>query len=456
MQSIPRMDATSSKNDLIWNYFLTLFMAALRTVVWVALVFALTGPLLAQESEPNLSDQVKAWVRRLDSDTLEERDRAEKKIIELGHESLEHLPQVKPNTAAETKARLQRIRTILEKARADSAAKASKITLSVKDKPFTEIIGAIEEQTGNKLVDYRRNFGQNADATKVSVDWEEVPFWEALDELFAKTGLEAYHYAGQPSVLAFVARQSSGNTKNPLVRTSEIFRFEPTRIESFLNLSDTAQRGTFMNLQVAWEPRATPIVIKMPLDQLKIEDENGKSLVSADSEGSLDTEVLQGVSAVDIQLPLGGVDRTSQKIAKLKGQVVALLPGRVETFTFDKLEKSRNVKDTRGAIEVIFEAFRQNGDIYEASIMLRVLNDQGALESHRGWVYNNEAYLEGRNGERVDIAGFEETYRDVDSVGLSYKFVLEREASDYQFVYRSPASIISLPVSFELTDIPLP
>ncbi|RCS52775.1 hypothetical protein DTL42_08035 [Bremerella cremea] len=422
----------------------------------MGLVFALAGPIFAQDAEPSLSDQVKAWVRRLDSDTLEERARAEQKIIELGHESLDFLPQVKPNTAAETKARLQRIRTILEKARADNAAKASKITLSVKDKPFTEVLAAIQEQTGNQLVDFRRNFGQNADATKVTVDWKEVPFWEALDELFAQTGLEAYHYAGQPGVLAFVGRQAATNEKNPLVRTSEIFRFEPTRIESFLNLSNPEQRGTFMNLQVAWEPRLTPIVIKLPLDQLQIEDENGKSLVSGASEGSLDTEVLQGVSAVDIQLPLGGVDRTSQKIAKMKGQMVALLPGRVETFTFDKLEKARNVKDERGAIEVIFEAFRPNGDIYEASIMLRVLNEQGALESHRGWVYNNEAYLKGPNGERVDIAGFEETYRDVDTVGLSYKFVLEREASDYEFVYRSPASIISLPISFELTDIPLP
>ncbi|PQO36678.1 hypothetical protein C5Y97_11855 [Blastopirellula marina] len=431
-------------------------MDALRTVAWAGLVFALTGPLYAQDAEPSMADQVKAWVRRLDSDTLEERDRAEQKIIELGHKSLDYLPQVKPSTAAETKARLQRIRTILEKARADAAAKSSKVTLTAKDKPFPEVIAAIQEQTGNQLIDYRRNFGQNADATKVTVDWKETPFWEALDELFAQTGLEAYHYAGQPGVLAYVARQSGTNEKNPLVQTSEIFRFEPTRIESFLNLSNPSQRGTFMNLQVAWEPRVTPIVLKLPLDQLQIEDENGKSLITEGSEGSLDTEVLQGVSAVDIQLPLGGVDRTSQKIAKLKGQMVALLPGRVETFTFDKLEKARNVKETRGAIEVIFEAFRPNGDIYEASVMLRVLNDQGALESHRGWVYNNEAYLKGPNGERVDIAGFEETYRDVDTVGLSYKFVLEREASDYQFVYRSPASIISLPVSFELKDIPLP
>ncbi|WP_146115564.1 MULTISPECIES: hypothetical protein [Pirellulaceae] len=419
-------------------------------------MLALAVPLYAQDAEPTLSDQVKAWARRLDSDTLEDRQRAEREIIELGHPAIEYLPQVKPNTSAETKARLQRIRTILEKARADSAAKASHITLSVQDKPLADILGAIQEQTENKLVDYRQNFGQRADTTKVSVDWKDVPFWEAVEELFSKANLEAYHYAGQPNVLAFVARQSPANKTNPLVRTSEIFRFEPTRVESYLNLASTDQRGTFLNLQVAWEPRVEPIVIKLPLDQLKIEDENGKSLIADEQMGSLDTEVLQGVSAVDIQLPLSGVKRDSQKIAKLKGDMVALMPGRIETFTFDKLETARNVKDTRGTIEVVLEAFRRNGDIWEASILLRLLNEQGALESHRGWVYNNEAYLQGPDGERIDIAGFEETYRDVDTVGMSYKFVLEREVGDFQFVYRSPASIISLPVSFELTDIPLP
>ncbi|MBI1249475.1 hypothetical protein GC197_16745 [bacterium] len=432
-------------------------MVALRTILWVAVVIALANPIFAQPPEPSFSDQVKGWVRRLDSDALEDRERAERKIIELGHQALDLLPTVKPTTSAETKARLQRIRTILEKARADSAAKASRITLTMKDKPLTEVLAAIQEQTENKLVDYRSNFGQRATGETVSVDWKDVPFWEAVNQLFQEHGLEAYHYAGQPNILAFVASQNQSGKPNALVRTSEIFRFEPTRVESFMNLMDQSQKGTLLNLQVAWEPRVEPIVIKLPLDQLKVEDEEGKSLVGDDQQqGSLDTEVLQGVSAVDIQLPLGSVQRKSQKIALLKGEMVALMPGRVETFKFDKLETARNVKDTRGSIEVVFEAFRRNGDIWEASIMLRLLGEQGALESHRGWVYNNEAYLEGPNGEKIDIAGFEETYRDVDTVGMSYKFVLEREPADFTFVYKSPASIISLPIAFELTDIPLP
>src|SRR5690606_16092482 len=106
-----------------------------------------------------------------------------------------------------------------------------------------------------------------------------------------------------------------------------------------LNLSNRAQRGTFLNLQVAWEPRTNPIVLKLPLDQLEVVDEAGNDLVGDGQggerrAGSIDTQVLPDVSAIDINLPLSNVSRDSQKIARLTGQLEALLPGRLETFTF--------------------------------------------------------------------------------------------------------------------------
>ena len=449
-------------------------MDALRTTIWVGVLLALAAPLPAQEEPPTpavdssapaeappVADQVKAWARRLDADTLQERQRAEEKLLELGPAALAHLPEIQPNTAAETKARLERIRGVLEKQRADSMAKASKLTLSVKDVPLAQVVEAIEQQTGNRLIDFRRNFGQQAATNQVSVDWNDKPFWPAVDELLAQAGLEAYHYVGQEGVLAYVGRQAGNQETNPLVRYSEIFRFEPTRVESFLNLSNRAQRGTFLNLQVAWEPRTNPIVLKLPLVQLEVVDEAGNDLVGDEQgggrrAGSIDTQVLPDVSAIDINLPLSNVSRDSQKIARLTGQLEALLPGRLETFTFDNLETARSVRQAKAGIEVVLDSFRRNGDIWEARILFRVPNEQGALQSHLSWFYNNEAYLTGPDGERINHAGTEEYDRDVDMVGISYKFVTEHEAGDLELIYRSPASILTLPVTFELTDIPLP
>lgn len=460
---------TFSKNLYSQQKILAIDMDALRTTIWVGVLLALAAPLPAQEETPApaanssgpaqalpVADQVKAWARRLDADTLQERQRAEEKLLELGPAALAHLPEIQPNTAAETKARLERIRGVLQQQRADSVAKASTLTLSVKDVPLAQVVEAIEQQTGNRLIDFRRNFGQQAEATKVSVDWNSKPFWPAVDELLAQAGLEAYHYVGQEGVLAYVGRQAGSAETNPLVRYSEIFRFEPTRVESFLNLSDRSQRGTFLNLQVAWEPRTSPIVLKLPLDQLEVVDESGNNLVGEQRSGSIDTQVLPDVSAIDINLPLGNVSRDSQKIARLKGQLEALLPGRLETFTFDNLETARSVRQAKAGIEVVLDSFRRNGDIWEARVLFRVPNEQGALQSHLSWFYNNEAYLTGPDGERINHAGTEEYDRDVDMVGISYKFVTEHEAGDLELIYRSPASILTLPVTFELTDIPLP
>ena len=56
----------------------------------------------------------------------------------------------------------------------------------------------------------------------------------------------------------------------------------------------------------------------------------------------------------------------------------------------------------------------------------------------------------------MEVAGYEQYQGDIDSIGISYQFVLEQEVANYQLVYKTPASMVTLPVKFELKDIPLP
>jgi len=406
----------------------------------------------AQDSPDELAEMVEILTLDLDGDTLKQREGAEKKLIQLGPSVLDHLPPDNERTPAEMKARLERIRTVLEKVKADNAAKSTKVNLTLKDKPFTEVIAAIEKQTGNQFFDYRQNAGQQAATKTISVDWKDVPFWQATDELFSKAGLSPYHFSGTPGILAY---QNGGMHSTKGVYYGEIFRFQPTRIEAYRNLLSGEDSNLYLNLQISWEPRVQPIVIEMPVDSLSIQDESGNELLS-NRQGSLDTEIIRGVSAIDIQMPLGQVSRSSQMVKKLQGEVTALIPGRIESFEFNQLKTARNVRIDRGAIAIVLESFSANGDIWEANISVRLLDEQGALQSHRGWIYNNEAYLLGPNDERLEYAGIERTYEDVDTVGMSYKFVLDQGVDQYKFVYRSPASMVSLPVQFEMTDIPLP
>ena len=351
------------------------------------------------------------------------------------------------------KARLERLRTVLEKKAIDQLTEATHVTLTVKDTPLSEVLKEIENQTGNRFFDFRDNFGQQGSDPKVSLDVNNGLFWEVADQVFDDAGVKAYHFSGRDNVLAFLARPENDALAKDRVSYADVFRFEPTRIEAGRNLQAADGGNMLLYLQIAWEPRISPVVIKMPLSELSVTDDQGTELLGQKT-GSIDTEV--NGSSVDLTIGLTAAERSSNQIDKITGTIEALVPGGIETFEFDKLQVARNVEQERGGMKVVLEGFFKNGDLYQARVLLKFEEASEAFESHRGWVFSNEVYLLGPDGEKVEVAGYEQYQGDIDSIGISYQFVLEQEVANYQLVYKTPASMVTLPVKFELKDIPLP
>jgi hypothetical protein len=133
-----------------------------------------------------------------------------------------------------------------------------------------------------------------------------------------------------------------------------------------------------------------------------------------------------------------------------------VLPGRVERFEFDTMPSAMRVGQRRAGVVVTVQDVRATEDAHE--VFLRVAFDEAhnALESHRGWIYRNDAYLIDTAGQRLDPRGVRITSQDADAVGLAYTFSVSRPLADYRFVYETPSLLIRLPVSYELTDIDLP
>jgi len=151
-------------------------------------------------------------------------------------------------------------------------------------------------------------------------------------------------------------------------------------------------------------------------------------------------------------------DRTVKQIASIKGKLEAVCLGRVESFEFADIDKLKAAELERGGATVTVDSCRKNGDIYDISMRVRFDRAANALESHRGWIYENESFLLDAKGERVDNAGLEATLLGVNEVGLAYKFDLGTKSSPagYKFIYRTPAAIIKIPIDFELKGIDLP
>lgn len=87
---------------------------------------------------------------------------------------------------------------------------------------------------------------------------------------------------------------------------------------------------------------------------------------------------------------------------------------------------------------------------------LRFDDAANALESHRGWVYQNEAYLTDKDGKKLENVGFQATRQETNEVGVAYLFDLPDGPEGCKFVYKTPALVLQLPVEYELKDIELP
>jgi hypothetical protein len=399
--------------------------------------------------------QVRRLVRQLDADELARREAAEAALIEMGPEVLDHLPRITSRTPPEVKQRLLRIQGVLQQRAAEAATEASRVTIESQTMPLSRIVAILKERTGNQLLDFRKRWGQGAEDVEVEVDFDNVPFWEALDQILDRAGLTLYHYPGQPNTVAYVKRDADELPRHGRAACQGVFRIEPTTMTAMRNLRQPETSGLKLTLEVAWEPRLVPILVSQSLADIRAVDEQGHPIAVA-GEGSLESPVQNGVSAVEIEVPLAVPERSVQRIASLSGQLAALVPGRVEAFEFAELEAADDEEIRKGAVTVVLQKVRKNAGLYEVFMLVRFDEAANALESHRGWVFNNKAYLLHKDGNQKEPDGLETTRRTVNEMGISFKFVLDNDLSDYSFVYETPAAIVQLPIKYELKDIPLP
>jgi hypothetical protein len=414
----------------------------LALVVW-------TQPLPAGQAalEPA---EVRRLVRRLDSAQLAQREAAEQALIALGPAVLEHLPATTAPASAEVQQRLGRIRLVLQRRQAESTAQPARVTLDAQAMPLAQMLAEICRQTGNPLLDTRAGVS----APPLSVRFANTPFWEALDKTLDLAGADLYPY-GQRG-LSLVARTNSDARRSGRAAYSGPLRIEPTSLDARRNLRHPAASTLRLTLEVCWEPRLHPINIKHRLADLEAFDEQGRRLTTGREPGELEASIQPSDVAKEFQLSLPLPPRSVRQIARLKGRLQALLPGREETFRFGDLGRAAHVEQRVAGVTVTLEGVRRDGEQHEVRILVRFDRTADALESYRGWIFHNEARLEDPQGKPLRPATFETTRQTDKEIGLAYVFQVSGPLDGYQFVYRTPVSILATTFDYELRGIDLP
>jgi hypothetical protein len=189
---------------------------------------------------------------------------------------------------------------------------------------------------------------------------------------------------------------------------------------------------------------------------------DGTAVPSFTPEAKYELPLLEGGDAfratLDFRTP---ADAAPTKLA-LRGQIGVLMAAGTEEFAFDDISESRRVARRRGGVTVtlldVANAPDDEGG-HRVRIGMSVSYDVGgpAFESHRQWMFYNEAFLEDARGRRVPHeAGFTTRQQADGGVAVEYDFARVGGAlSSWTFRYSAPTLLIDLPVRFEFDEVPV-
>jgi hypothetical protein len=434
-------------------------------LLWLAsaTLWATEDKPAAPGADPQLARQISRAIGQLNDDKAAERDAAEKKLLDLAGTStaaadrfLQSLPKETDQMPVAVRERLARIRKQVEDRAAKAATAATTITLAAKDMPLKVVIAAIEKQTGNHFIDNREQQGEGANAQDAHIDIElkDEPFWPAIDQIFDQAKLGIYSYGGKDA-LSIVGRDGADSARQKGAAYNGPFRLDVTDVQGERSLRQPKQTSLKLQLEVAWEPRLRPIAISQPAADLQATTDAGSKLTVSQPDANLDVEVPNGTQAAEISLPFDLPPRSVKRIVKLHGKLHALVPGRQVKFRFDDLANAAGKTQRMGGVQVTVDDVRKNNAVWEVHMRFSLDEDNGALQSHRAWVFQNLSYMLDKDGKQIDNAGLETTRQAKNEVGNAYMFDVP-SIEGLSWVYETPAAIVDLPVEYEIKDIELP
>ena len=334
----------------------------------------------------------------------------------------------------------------------------SQLTLTSRARELDDLLDQIHRQTGNRLRDYRAQFGQETRPLDLTLELNNEPFWPGLDQVLDRAQLSLYPYSGEDS-LAVIEREAGTTPRSGRACYAGSFRIEAVKMVSQRDLrfaSQQKQTGS-IELEIAWEPRLRPLGMTLPVELLRILADDKTPVQLGDARQTFAVEVQPGSHATELHIPFELPPRKVTKLASLQGLLLALVPGKTIEFHFQDLSSKKAQRQERGGVSVELRELRKNQQLWEVHMRLRVDSEELTLQSHRGWVLQNLTYLLDKQGKIINHVGLETIMQRAREIELAYFFDLpDDQIQNCTWVYHTPAAILQMPVPFELHDILLP
>lgn len=410
------------------------------------------------DEKADLKEKVNQLVQQLNDPDSEKQAAAAAALLKLGPDVLPLLPGPDAKLTEGQKKHLQTLRSSLREAVALKGMAPSTVTLQNKAIPLSEALKELAKQTGITVMDKRRD--QDADP-RLDLDFHKATFWDAVDEIAAKADLRVYLYdrSGQVALI-------DGPHKDLPVSRNGVFRVAVKRLTAVRDLESDAHYWT-INLEIAWEPRFQPLFFEQQTDDLVVQDAKGVTLnnLPAGSGRAPVTRPMVTETQVRVEAP----ERPTDTIGVLKGSFTVVGPSKMLTFTFDNLtaidrrKPEQTLKQTQEGVTVNLRELKVEPELWTFGFLLEYPADGPEFESFESWLVNNKIFLAKKNGKEqfAENGGYEIDETAGHKAILNYRFIEDNTLSlgkpaDWKLVYRTPGTIIKVPVKFEFKDLRAP
>lgn len=394
-----------------------------------------------------IAKRVDELAKALDSNRLGDRDRAEKQLVDMGELCLEFLPPVSDDQSPELLMRLERIRSSLDPQDHQNTFKPSTITLKGA-MTGREALEKLAESTGNKfeLSDSERL------QQSITADFEDTPFWEAIDEILDQLGLSFSNYDGFNLELIETTPQSTLRINSAVYCGA--FRLEPIRVTKNSDLVSPLQSKLTISLLISWEPRLTPSLLTLDPSKLEFECDSGEVLDFVDDAPLLVSPSGGTQAVVDIECRMPSTRATS--ILNWSGELEAVVPGPLVTVSFSDLSIAEGKSLVNGMLSVTVDSVRKNRSVREITLAVS-LKSQGSKESDWDSIATmQEAVVFDLRASRIENVGWSSEYLGENRRAFTYLFDFPGELEGHRLNFKAPGSIKKGVLPFDGGEIPIP
>ena len=396
-----------------------------------------------------------SWVKQLIAGTRSERVAAQRELLTAGPGVLEWLPPLDSIHDIAAREQLRRIRIELERRSAKESVQASLLTLSA-EMTLADAFRAVREQSKNRFA--WKALPADVLSQSIATDINSVPFWQVMTTLADRF---EFHWqrpeSGSELQLVDGMRQHIAKTQ---VLESVLLSVEPIKTRPIG--TDNLTRLVRVRCRLEVEPRLRPLFLAMTGRDVVLKDSTGKELPAFNPDAQYELALGDaGEVAFDVDF-LATDAEIDVHDCLFQGQLTLTIAAGTEEIRFRDLSKSQGASRRRGGVTVtlrdVTTAKFQDTPLWKTRLAVAYETGGPAFESHRTWIFHNQAYLEGPNGVRQKRdAGFSTELTTDGGVILEYSFHDPPfEIARTDFVYVAPTLITTLPIEFRMPKVPGP